>query len=71
VRLTEEMALVWLVECKTCVQRFAVQRRESVPGKSTDVLALNRDVGSFECPHCHESHRYSTDDFVPSEGSID
>jgi hypothetical protein len=64
------MALVWLVECKTCVQRFAVQRRESVSGKSTDALVPKRDVGSFECPHCHESHRYSMDDFIPGEGRI-
>ena len=65
------MALVWLVECKTCVKRFAVRQRERVSGKSTDALAFNADVGSFECPHCHESHHYSTGDFIPGEGRID
>jgi hypothetical protein len=64
------MALVWLVECKTCLQRFAVQQREKVPGKSTDSLVPNSDVGSFECPHCHESHQYGTEDFIPGEGRI-
>jgi len=28
------------------------------------------DAGSFECPHCHESHHYSTDDYIPGEGRI-
>ncbi len=64
------MTLVWLVECKTCLQRFAVQRREKFPGKSTDVLVANPDVGSVECPHCHESHHYGTEDFIPGEGRI-
>jgi hypothetical protein len=62
------MGLVWLVECKTCLLRFAVQHRESVPGKSTSRLAPNQDVGSFECPHCHEFHHYGTQDFIPGEG---
>jgi hypothetical protein len=61
------MALVWLVECKTCLQRFVVQERERVSGKSTDALVRNPDVGSFECPHCHESHHYGTGDFIPGE----
>lgn len=64
------MALVWLVECKTCRQRFAVQRRERAPGKSTDALVPNPDVGLFECPHCHEQHHYGTSDFLPGEGRI-
>ena len=64
------MALVWLVECKTCLQRFPVLRRESVSGKSTDALAPNPDVGAFECPHCHDSHHYGTEDFIPGEGRI-
>ncbi len=64
------MALVWLVECKTCRQRFPVQAREKVPGKSTESLAPNLDVGSFECPHCHESHHYGTDEFIPGEGRL-
>ena len=64
------MALVWLVECKTCMQRFAVQARESIPGKSTTVLSPHTPVGSFECPHCHEFHDYNTDDFIPGEGRL-
>ncbi len=64
------MALVWLVECKTCLQRFAIKPRERVPGKSTVALAPNPDVGSFECPHCHESHHYGTEEFIPGEGRI-
>lgn len=64
------MALVWLVECKTCLQRFAVQAREAVPGKSTAALSPGTNVGSFECPHCHEFHDYSTDDFIPGEGRL-
>lgn len=62
------MALVWLVECKTCWQRFPVQRREPSPGKSTDALPANAAAGSFECPHCHEVHSYGTQDFIPGEG---
>jgi hypothetical protein len=64
------MALVWLVEFKTCLQCFPVQRRESVFGKSTNALVPNPDVGSFECPHRHEYHHYVTDDFIPGEGRI-
>jgi hypothetical protein len=64
------MALVWLVECKTCLQRFPVQVREKVPGKSTDALVANPDVGSFECPHCHDLHHYGTEDFLPGEGRL-
>jgi len=73
------MPFVWLVECKTCLQRFAVKRRELVSGKpgapalgqkSTAALVRGKDGGSFECPHCHESHRYSTDDYIPGEGRI-
>lgn len=64
------MALVWMVDCKICVQRFAVLPRERVPGKSTDTLEPNQDAGRFECPHCHETNRYSTDDLYPGEGKI-
>jgi len=64
------MALVWMVDCKTCVQRFAVLPRESVPGKSTDTLVPHQDAGWFKCPHCHEKDRYSTDDLYPGEGRI-
>ncbi len=63
------MAFVWLVECKTCAQRFAVRNRELVPGKSTD--AIPRELaGTFECPHCHERDEYSTDEFIPGEGKV-
>jgi len=64
------MAFVWLVECKTCLQKFAIQLRDIVPGKSTDAIPLGVDVGMFECPHCHEEHRYKTDDYIPGEGKL-
>jgi len=64
------MVLVWLVECKTCLQRFAVLPREKAQGKSTDALVPNPDVGSFECPHCHESHHYGTEEFIPGTRRI-
>jgi hypothetical protein len=64
------MALVWLVECKICAQRFPLLPRETVTGKSTDSLIRNIEVGRFECPHCHEFQEYSTDDFIPGEGQI-
>jgi hypothetical protein len=64
------MPFVWLVECKTCLQRFAAKPRELVPGKSTDAITRGKDAGSFECPHCHETHRYSTDDYIPGEGRV-
>jgi len=61
------MALAWLVECKTCLQRFPVKARESTPGKSTAQLVPHSPAGDFECPHCHDIHAYSTDDFIPGE----
>ena len=64
------MALAWVVDCKTCLQRFPILPRESVAGKSTETLKQNPDVGSFECPHCHEFHHYGTEDFIPGEGKI-
>ena len=64
------MPLAWVVECKTCLQRFAVRPREHASGKSTDRLAPHEPAGSFECPHCHDTHEYSTDDFIPGEGRI-
>ncbi len=64
------MPFVWLVECKTCLLRFAIKQRELVPGKSTDAIVPGTDAGSFECPHCHESHHYTTDDYIPGEGRI-
>lgn len=64
------MALVWLVECKICAQRFPLLPREAVHGKSTDALVRHLAVGRFECPHCHEFQDYSTDDFIPGEGEI-
>jgi hypothetical protein len=64
------MGLVWLVSCKTCLQRFPILARESVAGKSTKALTSDPDVGEFECPHCHEFHHYGTEDFIPGEGKI-
>lgn len=65
------MPLVWLVECKTCLQRFGVKERQPIAsGKSTDQLAPHESAGNFECPHCHDIHEYRTDDFIPGEGSI-
>ncbi|HWR17023.1 MAG TPA: hypothetical protein VN577_19500 [Terriglobales bacterium] len=64
------MSLAWLVECKTCLQRFAVKKRELVAGKATDTIEPNLPVGEFECPHCHEVHRYTTSDYIPGEGRI-
>ena len=64
------MALVWLVECKICAQRFALLPREHVEGKSTDALPQSAAVGRFECPHCHEPEDYSTADLIPGEGRI-
>jgi hypothetical protein len=64
------MAFVWLVECKTCLQNFPVKRRELVPGKSTDAVPRGVTAGRFECPHCHEQHDYTTDDYIPGEGRL-
>jgi hypothetical protein len=64
------MAFVWMVDCKTCLQRFAVKPREVVAGKSTDSIPHGEAAGSFECTHCHDVHEYSTDDFIPGEGRI-
>ncbi len=64
------MTLAWLVECKTCLQRFTIKKRELVPGRSTDSIERGKPAGSFECPHCHETHSYSTDDYIPGEGRI-
>jgi hypothetical protein len=61
------MALAWLVECKTCLLRFPVKPREAASGKSTDQLTSHSPGGRFECPHCHDVHEYSTDDFIPGE----
>lgn len=64
------MALAWLVECKTCLQRFAVKKREPAQGKSTDELVPHEVAGSFECPHCHDMHEYTTNEFIPGEGRV-
>ena len=64
------MALAWLVECKTCTQRFAVKRREPASGKATEQLTPHELAGEFECPHCHDRHGYMTDDLIPGEGRI-
>jgi hypothetical protein len=62
--------LAWMVDCKTCLQRFAVKRRELTNGKATDTLPSGAKAGEFECPHCHDVHGYSTDDYIPGEGRI-
>jgi len=64
------MALAWLVECKTCLQRFAVKERKAVQGKSTDQLAPHQPADRFECPHCHDVHEYTKNDLIPGEGRI-
>ncbi len=64
------MAFVWLVKCKTCLQRFAVARREIIAGKSTNQLTPGTVAGSFECPHCHDFHDYTTDEYIPGEGRL-
>ena len=87
------MPFVWLVDCKTCLQRFAVLPREVVPkgrdsvstetesenessasggtrAKSTTALTPREHAGTFECPHCHEEHPYTSDDLIPGEGRI-
>lgn len=64
------MPFAWLVECKTCQQRFGVKRREPVSGKSTDTIPRGVVAGEYECPHCHDVHQYSTDDYIPGEGRI-
>lgn len=61
---------VWLVECKTCIQRFPVKPRTIVPGKSTDQLVPGTKPESFECPHCHDVHEYTTDEYIPGEGRL-
>ena len=63
------MPFVWMVECKTCLLRFPVRARTIVPGKSTESLTPEL-AGSFECPHCHEVHPYTTADFFPGEGRL-
>ena len=65
------MPLAWLVDCKTCLLRFPAKARPPVAsGKSTDQLTPHQAAGTFECPHCHDVHEYSTDDFIPGEGRV-
>jgi hypothetical protein len=64
------MALVWLVECKTCLLRFAVKPREATPGKSTEQLVPGAPPVRRECPHCHEVHDYTSQDYIPGEGRV-
>ncbi len=64
------MAFVWLVECKTCLQRFPIAAREIVAGKSTDQLIRGTGPVSFECPHCHDFHDYTSDEYIPGEGRL-
>jgi hypothetical protein len=85
------MPFVWLVDCKTCTQRFAILPREVAPKdraaeasessgvartsggtriKSTSTLPPGEVVGTFECPHCHETDSYLSEDLIPGEGRI-
>ncbi len=64
------MAFAWVVECKTCLQRFVVGPREIVPGQKLQKIVPPRDLGEFECPHCHDMNRYTTDDRIPGEGKV-
>lgn len=60
------MGFAWLVECKTCLQRFVIGPRESVGNFAKIVPA--QELGLFECPHCHDRNEYTTDDRIPGEG---
>jgi hypothetical protein len=62
------VSFAWLVECKTCCQRFVVGPREVVPGKKMEKIDPPQLLGDFECPHCHDVHDYTTDDRIPGEG---
>jgi len=64
------MPFAWLVECKTCLQKFVIAPREVVPGKKAERIVPVEELGRFECPHCHETHTYTTDDRIPGEGKI-
>lgn len=75
------MPFVWLVDCKICLQRFAVLPREVAPAgdakasagtraKSTSSLPPGEQAGTFECPHCHENDAYFSEDLIPGEGRI-
>lgn len=64
------MAFAWLVDCKTCLQRFVVGPREPEPGKKMEKVVPARRIGEFECPHCHDVAEYTTDDRIPGEGKI-
>ena len=62
------MTFAWLVECKTCIQRFVIGPRELVPGKKIEKIAPAEPLGELECPHCHDTNEYTTDDRIPGEG---
>ncbi len=64
------MPFAWLVECKTCLQRFPIAKREVVPGQKMEKIVPARALGEFECPHCHDTSPYPTDDRIPGEGRI-
>ncbi len=64
------MPFVWMIECKTCCLPFPAKARTVVPGKSTESLVPGVAAGAFECPHCHDIHSYTTDDFIPGEGRL-
>jgi hypothetical protein len=64
------MALAWMVDCKTCQLRFAVKPRAPSSGKSMGAIPRKTSAGQFECPHCHDIHHYTKDDYIPGEGRI-
>lgn len=61
------MSFAWLVECKTCRQRFVIGPREVVPGAKIERIDPPQSLGEIECPHCHEVHDYTTEDRIPGE----
>ncbi len=64
------MAFAWMVDCKTCLQRFVIGPRELEPGKKTEKIVPATRIGELECPHCHDVNDYTTDDRIPGEGKI-
>lgn len=64
------MAFAWLVDCKTCMQRFVIGPRETVPGKKMQKIVPEQELGEFECPHCHDTNLYTTNDRIPGEGKL-
>lgn len=64
------MAFAWIVECKTCLQRFPIGKREVVPGQKFEKIVPAKNLGMFECPHCHDRDEYTTDERIPGEGKV-